>query len=703
MIKTGLVFVFMFFFLTTVSGQTIQKDRWLEVDLYWFERNDMKGSSDRFWERISPLFADVAGEKGVILNIGWLMDFILEWDGQLDSPIPFPQNMTIEEQFNDEGYLLGNTEQRLTLWKERFDKARNREIVAYEPWTYSDLKRFATLFRQSAAEHGVSDIRVGTFVLGWQNIYHGNNSRFAAKHPDAFSSTQKFNPTCILKKDRNRYGAFPDGIPDGTPITAFFGKQWGDLSKKTGLDVIVLRDSGLGQGVYARTGPFGRTAPADPSEVRKWCDATASLVRHTKQANPKSLVIGYSNGGTAVGDWRVNCFDLEAIAKEGFLDAYIDQSWAGAWNEVGQRPGGFWNSQRLGWTYQLAYILVHAAVLSETPAKHYFLTETFDAWESWNIIGTAREKLRWGIWAYSHAGVKIPQGLKFPDGSYISWANQVKRLLSEEEVDFLARETNCAMRDLNNIHNINGPTLVYNRSALEWQNNHQPAIQMKEWIDDQVGSLMKFGVPVLSVARIENIDKIESDLWIIQTPIHLKAAEKQAINNVIASRKPMLLCGSPANGIDPDFQASEEKVTLWDPPELSCYVYADNLFHGISTAELLGDLNPYVETARHINEELEQANCLNTWFDDITMPVWYGSWTTRTGKLCVLMASLEEGLDHAGKHVAGIELHLPTGYEHRTMLKELWSGNRYLLSQNPFRYALNKNESRLFEFENVQK
>ena len=68
--------------------------------------------------------------------------------------------------------------------------------------------------------------------------------------------------------------------------------------------------------------------------------------------------------------------------------------------------------------------------------RHYHLVETFDAWESWDVIHTAPERLRWGIWAYSHAAVKTPSGIKLPAGSYISWANQGKRLLSAEDVSF---------------------------------------------------------------------------------------------------------------------------------------------------------------------------------------------------------------------------------------------------------------------------
>ena len=558
----NLFFLLIILLLTpsTWAAGTINKDRWMEVDLFWFERTNMKESSDKFWETISPLYEDIGGEKGIIINIGWLMDFVLEWNGDLNSRIPLPENMMIDNQFSDEGYMLGNTEDRLEQATDRFNRARKQEILHYEPWTYKDLKDFIVLFKKSAERKGIKNLKVGTFVLGWIGIYEGNYSSFFLRHKpvsryksDLYPNGRdvRFDPTYILEEDNHKFGAYPNGIKAGLPITEFFGNQWGNLSKAIGFDAIVLRDSSLGISIYERRGPFGLRASEDTEEVKKWCAAAAALVRHTKKANPKSLVMGYSNSSTAVADQRVNCMDLEAIAREGYLDAYIDQSWAGAWNEIAQRPMEFWNNHTTGWTYQMGYILLHAAMLSETKTKHYFLTETFDAWESWNIINTARERLRWGIWAYSHAGVKTPDGYKFPDGSYISWANQVKKLLDADQVNFLKTETNAAFRDLENIKEMHGPTLVYSRSAMEWQNENQPHVLIKEWIDEYAGSLMKWNVPIMTAARIENLDKIDSDLFIIQTPIHLKNNELAAVNKLIDSGKPVVITGSPANGIDP--------------------------------------------------------------------------------------------------------------------------------------------------------
>jgi hypothetical protein len=245
--------------------------------------------------------------------------------------------------------------------------------------------------------------------------------------------------------------------------------------------------------------------------------------------------------------------DLESIAKEGYLDIFVDQTWAGAWNEVGLRQESFWNAPPLGWTYQLGYTLLHAAVLADTKVRHYPLIETFDAWESWDVIHTAPERLRWGIWAYSHAAVKTPKGLKFPAGSYISWANQGKRLLEPADVRFLTSNANAAIADARNTTEVFGPTLVYSREAMHWQADHAtPNHDIKEWIDEQAGGVDKWPVPILSVTRVEWLPQVDSDLFIIQTPSHLAPAETAYTAKLIRQGQPIAIFGSPAGGIDPE-------------------------------------------------------------------------------------------------------------------------------------------------------
>jgi hypothetical protein len=553
-----LLFICLFLIIQSSSIHAtapLNTDRWLEIDLYWFEHTDMEKSVNQFWDRFAPLLEGINGWKGVILNVGWISDYLLEWHGDLNETIQLPKNMKKWPWFKDEGHLTGNTIQRMQLWKDRFDKADAPQVINYESWTYGDLKKLSKLIRDVAFKrYKMTGVKVGTLVLGWESIYDGDKSAFAKIHPNIYLKNAP-NLIARLSADDRKYGAFPNGISEGVTFTEFFGKQWGNLSKTTDLDVIVLRDSYLGVGVYRRYGPYGKTAPADPEKVKNWSDASADLVRQTKISNPKALVIGYSNAASAVADWRINCFDLEAIAKEGYLDGWIDQTWAGAWNEVGQRPEGFWNNQLLGWTYQLSYMLGHAAVLADTKVHHYFLTETFDAWESWDIIHNARERLRWGIWAFSHAAVKKPDGLRMPAGNYISWCNRGKTLLSEEDVNFLTETSNAALTDAKETQKIYGPTIVYCRSAMEWQSMNKPNETIGEWIDEQAGTLMKWSVPILSITRSEYLPDVESDMFIFQTPAHLKDAEKKNINKILISGKPAAVFASPAGGLDKDISA----------------------------------------------------------------------------------------------------------------------------------------------------
>ena len=537
---------------------SISADRWLEIDLYWFEKTDIIASVDFFWNRYAPLFRGVNGEKGIILNVGWLMDYILEWTGDLNDRLRLPAQMKAEK-YTDYTPLAGTTEQRIEGWKKRFASV-HLQAVNYENWTYGDLKFLVETLRKGAAHHRFPEMRIGTFTLGWRDIYGGQHSTWAGKQPQVYNPHRPFAPFNVeakLNADPTAYAAFSKGIPAGIPVYEFFAAQWGNLSQQLNLDAFVLRDSMVGMGVYRRNrGPYGTAAPADPAAVESYSRANANLVNAMKLANPKVWLMGYSSGACAVADWRINCVDLESLAKEGYLDAYIDQTWSGAWNEVGQRSYGFWNEPNNGWTAQLAYVLLHSAVLADTKVKHYTCAGTFDPWEPWDAIHTAPDRLRWGIWAYLHAGVKTPAGLKFPNGSYIAWGNQGKDLLTENDVQFLAKNINEAAMDASQTKEIFGPTLVYTRSAMEWQSKNAPAISIKEWIDEQAAIVMKGSVPILSVTRLEYLPQVTSDLFIVQTPVHLQPAEKETLLALIRSGQPVAIWGSPAGGIDPEVAAA---------------------------------------------------------------------------------------------------------------------------------------------------
>ena len=538
-------------------------DRWLEIDLYWFDLKDIRGSARAFWDRYEPLYAGVQGFRGVVLNVGWTVACVMDWSGDLNQRIDLPKGTGQQKWVKQTGPLTGTTEERQRQWKQRFAQPVIVGRRGYDAWTYGDLKRLASVVREEGARRGITEFNVGLLNYAWKDAY-GEIPEWIRRHPEAFTNLQEsspgwssgpyFDPAAKLHADPHPLGAWPHGILEGTPVYLAYGRQWGSLSKAIGVDAIMLRDS-FGMPVpYLHWGPLGRVAPS-PESIRDANKAVAALVRETKTANPKALVMMYSNGATAIGDWRSNCFDLESIAKEGHLDIWVDQTWAGDWNEVGVREETFWNAPLNGYTYQLAYLLIHAAILADTKVRHYPVVECPDAWEAEDVLHTVPERLRWEIWAYAHAGVKSPQGLKLPAGSYIAMVNRGDHLLSEQDVNFFVTNINEAVRDASRTTQIFGPTLVYSREAMQWQADHAtPNHDIKEWIDEQAGGVIKWPVPVLSATRLEWLPKVNSDLFILQTPSHLAPRHTTYIAQWIKKGHPVAIFGSPAAGIDPELE-----------------------------------------------------------------------------------------------------------------------------------------------------
>jgi hypothetical protein len=539
-------------------------DRWMEIDLYWFEPTDIPGSVHRFWDRFRPLYDGIAGDRGVVLNVGWTVSYIMEWSGDLNQRITLPSGTGQQPWVQEKAPLSGTTHDRQRRWKERFASQVMISRQGYGAWTYGQLRTLNNALREGAKRQGIENFKVGSLAYAWNDAY-GEIAPWAKKHDEAFTHWTLdaslnfnhgtyFNPGAKLHQDSTTLGSMPNGISEGARAHSVFASQWGSLSRSVGLDAIMLRDS-FGMPVpYERAGPWGAVAPS-PELIAQATENVSALIRETKTSNPNALVMMYSNAASAMSDWRSNGLDLERIAREGFLDVYVDQTWAGAWNEVGVRHNAFWNVPTLGWTYQLTSTLMHAAVLAGSHVRHYPLIETFDAWESWDVLHSVPNRLRWGIWAYSHASVKTPNGIEVPVGSYISWANQGKNLLTESDVSFLKTNIDAAVRDARETSEVYGPVLVYARSATQWQAEHaRPNADVKEWLDEQTGSVIKWPVPVLSSTRIEWLPDITADMYILGAPSHLSKEELHAVARVVNQGHPTAIFGSPAGGEDMQIQ-----------------------------------------------------------------------------------------------------------------------------------------------------
>jgi len=750
---------------------SVDTDRWLEIDLYWFTQNDIQSSVNQFWDRFQPLFAGVSGYRGVILNVGWTVNAIMDWSGNPDQRIWLPTTSGQARWVDENGPLIGTTAERQKEAAARFARSMPRKSKGYDSWTYGDLKRLASALKEEAARRGITGYKVGVLNLAWTNGYGEGrfDGAWNSRHHEAFTANAPiepgnfspplgcyFDPGARLHADPTPLGGLPHGISEGTPVYEAYAAQWGSLSRALSLDAVMLRDSFGAPIPYSRNGPWGRVAPSSDL-IHHATEAVAALVKDTKLANPDALVMMYSNGASAVGDWRANGFDLEAVAKQGYLDIWVDQTWAGAWNEVGVRDGTFWNSPTQGWTYQLGYMLTHAAILADTKVRHYPLVETFDAWEDWDIIHSAPERLRWGIWAYSHAAVKTPHGLKVPVGTYISWANQGDRLLSQDDVRFLADNINAAVADAHRTSEVFGPTLVYARDAMEWQIEHAtPNHDVNEWIDEQAASVIKWPVPILSSTRIEWIPHVQSDLFVLQTPSHLSRSHRASLRRLITGGQPVAIVGR-FEGIDESLlhlaglragvapascplklcaatsqapeivrnvassfnvycrpeagsASADARIiyTVQDSPRLTIDITGRKRIAlwsppdfrsmgGLPLSQIWGNTGaPYALAAGVLNNLLKQNTVLHANEIDLRQTMTISAWRTSDGALRILAGNLEEGLRDDADFSRHATLALPQSWPSADW-KNAWTGSKFLLTNNLLNIDLKQAESVLLE------
>jgi hypothetical protein len=458
-------------------------DRWLEMDLTWFDPDEpFDARLDELFDRVAPLLRDVAGRGGVFFNLGWLIDLVTEWTGDLDQQIP----------------------------------TRSRRTARWAAVGYRRLAEFVAEFRAAGRRHGLGEVGCGILFVHWAHVVwppelkiYDFDSDWYERHPELYGEAHShigmpdLHPANPLHADDYPYATAPTGLAEGASFPELFGAQWASFADAVGFDAILLRDGFCGPMIYNRNGPFGMSAPADPTVLERFSDGVRALFREVKRASPERLVVGYSSAISPVADWRVGCVDFESLVADGYIDAWIEQTWAGAWQD-------WWHQLWKGWTFQTANLLTRGAMITKanesraTACALWHLVETWDGWEHWDTLHQVPGKLTWGAWAFAHASALTPDGPRPSDGAYVSWLNNGDmELLSAGDVEFvrgLLDRTEASAAALERVH---GPTLVYDRAAMAGITSDRPDQHVGEWIDDQAGLVMKWGVPILSCTRAD--------------------------------------------------------------------------------------------------------------------------------------------------------------------------------------------------------
>lgn len=474
------------------------RDRWLEMDLTWFDpARPFAPQLDELFGRIAPLVADVEGRRGIFFNLGWLIDLVTEWTGDPSQRIP----------------------------------TRSRRTAAWAAVDYDRLRQFVAEYRDAATRHGLAGLACGILFVEWAHVVwppelkiYDFDSDWYDRHPELYEPPRSFigmpdlHPVNRLHADDYPYATAPNGIAEGTSFAELFGPQWASFAEFTGFDAIHLRDGFTGPMIYTRNGPYGTAAPADADQVARFSDAVRALFRSVKEAAPDRLVAGYSSAISPVADWRVGCVDFEELVADGYIDMWIEQTWGGAWQD-------WWHQLWKGWTFQTANLLTRQAMVAranerrQRPCALYHLVETWDGWEHWDTVHQVPGKLTWGAWAFAHASALTASGPVTSNGAYVSWMNNGDmELLSPQDVDFVAGLLSRSEASAAALEEVHGPALVYDRATMTELATTSPDTNASEWIDDQAGLVMKWGVPVLSATRPEWLEAVDRDRQLVSQP-----------------------------------------------------------------------------------------------------------------------------------------------------------------------------------------
>lgn len=448
-----------------------------EMDLYWFQKKE--NTVEKLFNCLEPLWQESGpAVKGISICVGWLYDAVLYYEGDLEQEIPTCQ------------------------------------APKYEPWTYKRLRGQIKALREEAEKRNIQNFKV-TYILmgietqafdeentceGWggrtdeQAEKHNYNifGKWFFEHPELRDSRYHpfyFGSELELNGQRIRFGDY-------------FAKKLVLFSKDVGIDGVVFRDHVFSP-AYIRGGKYMKKADAD-----EWTNSFIALFAQIKRELNGFLIIGYNTGASSMEELRSHGFDLERVARSGLLDMWITQTWASAWQD-------YWPSHGNGYTFQAQSALANLAMLADTPCKHLYLIETFDAWEPWDSIRQFPQKVRWEIWAYSHLSVFCGEQQKRSSGYYISWMHRGGELLPEDSVQLIADTLRDAYADLARGTIPGGACVVYD--VVSFQNLIQkgaPTLCGEDW-DNWMGMLLKCGFPVLSAVRAENFDETRQNFYVI--------------------------------------------------------------------------------------------------------------------------------------------------------------------------------------------
>ncbi len=287
----------------------------LEVSLKPFKKTD-DGYIRSVCEEIFTQWRPLVKDAETVSVMMWTADGseILDYSGSLEdsfewcyfvgqAQLPFEEGGRLDENLHKKKYLYTD-----------------------EPpvMTYGVLKRIVSTLKQVGKEFFPNTtIRVGeTFDIGPEFAISEFKYKRHSEITEGSSSCDRFgfvDCTALLHADSRRYAAYPDGIPEGTPIGAFLGRQANILLRDMGYDYLWLSN---GFGFSADPWSLqGKVFDGEKFDLRKLTETRAKVFefwKHFRRECPDiPLEVRGTNNSVGV-DYATDAVPIYEIYNGGF-------------------------------------------------------------------------------------------------------------------------------------------------------------------------------------------------------------------------------------------------------------------------------------------------------------------------------------------------------------------------------------------------
>lgn len=201
-----------------------------------------------------------------------------------------------------------------------------------KPRPYRWLKRLVEVIRETGAEITGKPIRVGeTYDNGPEfaisDFKYGRHREISQAHtifPNSFVTC-----TATLNADPQPYAGFPDGIPQGTSVGTFLGKQFKALAKDIGFDYLWLSNGmGFGTETWGITGMLFDKQNFHPEKAGEAASLMLSFWNDFFNAYPGCIIETRGSNFSAGLEISTDACPLKELYREYKIAPPVNSPWA---------------------------------------------------------------------------------------------------------------------------------------------------------------------------------------------------------------------------------------------------------------------------------------------------------------------------------------------------------------------------------------